>query len=42
MTNGYHIYLFGWLAVATVLLSLVGLTAEPTQSSAAIVAQLPG
>ena len=41
MINGQHIYLFGWLAAATVLLSLVGLTVEPSQHDVMIVSQLP-
>lgn len=37
--NQFH--LLGWLVIATVLLSLVGLTAEPMQHHAMTATQLP-
>ncbi len=41
MITGQQVYLLGWLAAATVLLSLVGLTAETSQPQTIIVSQLP-
>jgi len=41
MIKGKQVYLLSWLATATVLLSLVGLTAETSQPQTTIISQLP-